>query len=107
MGCVVCHFIIKLAVVFAVTVGLAGCSSKKIMRSVDFEKEEKPDTEVMAPMQYSWNTNYSAMLTPPLEIREKALAACKQRGFDRALMKSISLNENLATANFSCRGSDY
>ena len=101
------HFIFKLAVFFAVTILLAGCSANKIMRSVDLKKEKKSVSQVMAPMQYSWDTNYSAMLTPPIEIREKALAACKQRGFDRALMKSISLNENLATANFSCRGSDY
>jgi len=60
----------------------------------------------MAPLQYKWKTNYSAMLTPPVAIREKALNACQQRGFDRAYMQSISLDEDHATAYFSCRGSD-
>ena len=60
----------------------------------------------MTPMKYSWNTNYSAMLSPPLDIREKALAACTQRGFARAYMQSIAIDEDQATAYFSCRGSD-
>jgi hypothetical protein len=46
------------------------------------------------------------MLSPPMDIREQALAACVERGFDRAFMQSIAINEDQATAYFSCRGSD-
>ena len=100
------NIIFNLLLVLAAATGLAGCPSQQAMRSSNEVKNQEPATPAMAPMQYSWNTNYSAMLTPPLEIRENALAACQQRGFDRAYMQTVSLDENIATAYFSCRGSD-
>ena len=76
------------------------------MRNAGVAKNPAPAAASMAPLQYSWNTNYSAMLSPPMDIREQALAACVERGFDRVYMQSIAINEDQATANFSCRGSD-
>ena len=95
---------------FYVTVAVAvlsGCPSLQAPRVVGEVEAPKGTTASMAPMKYSWNSNYSAMLSPPLDIREKALAACRQRGFDRAYMQSISIFEDQATAYFSCRGSDH
>ena len=100
------NIIFKLLSVVALANGLAGCPSQQVMRNTDDIKIQKPNTPALSPMEYSWNTNYSAMLTPPTEIRKKALAACRQRGFDRAYMQTVSLIENMATAYFSCRGSD-
>ena len=100
------NIIFKLLSVVALASGLAGCPSQQVMRNTDDIKIQKPNTPALSPMEYSWNTNYSAMLTPPTEIRKKALAACRQRGFDRAYMQTVSLIENMATAYFSCRGSD-
>ena len=97
----------NLALIAALLGGLTGCPSQYVTRSALETTSPEKVSPVLAPMQYKWKTNYSSMLTPPLEIREKALQACKQRGFDRSYMLSVSLNSDLATANFSCRGSDH
>jgi hypothetical protein len=47
------------------------------------------------------------VLTPPVEIQQKAHAACIQREFERAFMTSISFEHDQATAVFSCRGAAF
>lgn len=96
----------KITYVIAAVAALSGCSPQQATLSADEGATPLATVPSMAPMKYSWNTNYSAMLSPPLEIRKKAVAACTQRGFDRAYMQSIAINEDQATAYFSCRGSD-
>ena len=96
----------KIAFVMVAVAMLSACPSHHATRNVVVPKNPATATMSMAPLQYSWNTNYSAMLSPPMDIREQALAACVERGFDRVFMQSIAINEDLATANFSCRGSD-
>ena len=96
----------KLAFIVVVAAGLSACATQQSMRKAAETTDQIPAAPVMTPLQYSWDTNYSAMLTPPIEIRDKALIACNQRGFDRAYMQSLSLDEDNATAYFSCRGSD-
>ena len=100
------QFIFKIIYITAAVAVLSGCSSQQATRNSGEAAASQATAPSMAPMQYSWNTNYSAMLSPPFDIREKALAACKQRGFDRAFMQSIAIDEDQATAYFSCRGSD-
>ena len=85
---------------------LSACPSKHALRTTIDAASPAPAAVSLAPLQYSWNTNYSAMLSPPMDIREQALAACVERGFDRAFMQSIAITEDQATAYFSCRGSD-
>ena len=92
-------------IMVAVTL-MSGCLSQQATRNAGEEAALQATVPSMAPMKYSWNTDYSAMLSPPLDIREKALAACTQRGFDRAYMHVIAIYEDQATAHFSCRGSD-
>ena len=96
----------KISFFMATVVMLSACSSQNATRNAVDAANPAPAAVSMAPLQYSWNTNYSAMLSPPMDIREKALAACVGRGFDRAFMQSIAINEDHATASFSCRGSD-
>ena len=96
----------KISFVMVAVAMLSACSSQYAMRNAPDAKSPAPAGVSLAPLQYSWNTNYSAMLSPPMEIREQALAACVGRGFDRAYMQSISINEDQATAYFACRGSD-
>ena len=100
------QFIFKIIYIMAAVAVLSGCSSQQATRNAGEAAASQATAPSMAPMQYSWNTNYSAMLSPPLDIREKALAACTQRGFDRAYMHLIAIYEDQATAHFSCRGSD-
>ena len=85
---------------------LSACPSQHASRQAADVTTPAPAAVSLAPLQYSWNTRYSAMLSPPMDIRGQALAACVERGFDRAYMQSIAINEDRATAYFSCRGSD-
>ena len=106
MGRIVQKVCLNKALIVVVAVGLSACATQQSVRKAVETTDQSPAAPVMTPLQYSWDTNYSAMLTPPIEIRDKALIACNQRGFDRAYMQSLSLNEDKATAYFSCRGSD-
>ena len=106
LGRIVQQLCFKLALIVVAAAGLSACATQQSMRKAVETTDQTPTAPVMTPLQYSWDTNYSAMLTPPTEIRDKALIACNQRGFDRAYMQSLSLDEDKATAYFSCRGSD-
>ena len=97
----------KISFFMATVVMLSACSSQHATRNATDASSPAPAAVSFAPLQYSWNTNYSAMLSPPMEIRDQALAACAERGFDRADMQSIAINEDQATAQFTCRGSDH
>ena len=68
--------------------------------------EQKPDDPAMLPLSYSWKTGYSAVLRPPETVRSKARAACLSRGFDRAYMVTLILDDDKATAIYGCRGAD-
>ena len=96
----------NIAFIMVATATLSACPSQYAARNVVDMTSPAPVAMSLAPLQYSWNTSYSAMLSPPMDIREQALAACVGRGFDRAYMQSIAINEDQATASFSCRGSD-
>ena len=98
--------VFKISYIMAAVAVLSGCPSQQATRNAGEAATPQATAPSMAPMQYSWNTKCSVMLSPPFDIREKALAACKQRGFDRAFMQSIAIDEDQATAHFSCRGSD-
>ena len=106
LGRIVQKVCLNKALIVVVAVGLSACATQQSVRKAVETTDQTPAATVMTPLQYSWDTNYSAMLTPPIEIRDKALIACNQRGFDRAYMQSLSLDEKTATAYFSCRGSD-
>ena len=95
-----------MALIVVVAAGLSACATQQSMRKAAEKTDQTLTAPVMTPLEYSWDTNFSAMLTPPIEIRDKALIACNQRGFDRAYMQSLSLDKDRATAYFSCRGSD-
>ena len=106
LGRIVQKVCLNKALIVVVAVGLSACATQQSVRKAVETTDQTPAATVMTPLQYSWDTNYSAVLTPPIEIRDKALTACNQRGFDRAYMQSMSLDEDNATAYFSCRGSD-
>ena len=97
----------KFAFVMVSVAMLSACSSQHVTSNAVDASSPAPAVMSFAPLQYSWNTSYSAMLSPPMDIREQALASCVERGFDRAYMQSISINEDQATAYFTCRGSDH
>jgi len=85
-------------------------TEKMTSNSVQDSMAEVPNDALppdpFSPLSYAWNTHYAANLTPPEEVRTAANAACAERGFDIAVMTSISLTNDQAAADFSCRGQD-
>ena len=56
------------------------------------------------PLVYEWDTEFSAFLSPPIEVRRQAKADCVSEGYEIAVVKTLVLDGNLATAHFICRG---
>jgi len=61
---------------------------------------------IVAPpsLTYSWDTEFSAFLTPPIEVRRLAKNDCVSEGYEIAVVKTMKLEGNMATALFICRG---
>ena len=114
----------KLGPVLVVTAGVAlgGCSAVKQFLSSDdtaaapvtegaadleLEAPEAPVEEVIAEptlLVYEWDTGFSSFLSPPIEVRRLARADCKSEGYEVAVVETLKLNGNIATAHFICRG---
>ena len=94
---------------------LGGCTSIKQHLSpaeagaADAEQAEAaaPEAEVVveAPLLvYEWDTEFSAFLSPPIEVRRQAKADCVSEGYEVAVVETLVLDGNVATAHFICRG---
>ena len=53
-----------------------------------------------------WSTTYSSFIMPPAEVRETIDKKCKEVGYDRGVITSMSLSESKVVADFDCRGED-
>ena len=53
---------------------------------------------------YDWDTEFSAFLSPPIEVRRQAKADCVSEGYEVAVVETLLLDGNVATAHFICRG---
>ncbi len=53
---------------------------------------------------YSWDTEFSAFLSPPIEVRRLARDDCQADGYEVATVGTLALDGNIATATFICRG---
>ena len=113
----------KIYPVLLVSAGLllSGCTSIKLhlspaetgtadagqVESVAPEAEGAVASEVVvaAPiLVYEWDTEFSAFLSPPIEVRRQAKADCVSEGYEVAVVETLLLNGNVATAHFICRG---
>ena len=114
----------KLGPVLVVTAGVAlgGCSAVKQFLSSDdtaaapvtegaadleLEAPEAPVEAVIAEptlLVYEWDTGFSSFLSPPIEVRRLARADCKSEGYEVAVVETLMLDGNIATAHFICRG---
>jgi len=99
---------------------LAGCSSIPnpfaVSAPVPAESAvaEQSDNSVSAPASeavaqttaliYEWDTQYSAFLSPPIEVRRQAKNDCVAEGYEIAVVETMKLDGNVATAVFICRG---
>ena len=71
------------------------------------EAEEAVASEVIveAPLLVDqWDTGFSAFLSPPIEVRRQAKADCVSEGYEVAVVETLVLDGNVATAHFICRG---
>ena len=113
----------KLGPVLMIATGLAlgGCSMVKQFLSPDRGADPAPATEEAAapdtpdaPVEeavaestllvYEWDTGYSSFLSPPIEVRRQARADCQSEGYEVAVVETMMLDGNIATAHFICRG---
>jgi hypothetical protein len=75
----------------------------------DEQTDDMPDDEVeqnavLPPLSFTWNTDYASFVTAPQQVRTAAKQACEARGYEVAVMASISLDADSASADFTCRG---
>ena len=56
------------------------------------------------PLVYSWDTGFSAFLSPPIEVRRLARDDCLSAGYEVAAVETMALEGSTATASFICRG---
>ena len=113
----------KLGPVLMIATGLAlgGCSMVKQFLSPDRGAVPAPATEEAAapdtpdaPVEeaaaestllvYEWDTGFSSFLSPPIEVRRQARADCQSEGYEVAVVETMMLDGNIATAHFICRG---
>ena len=53
-----------------------------------------------------WNTSFNSSVMPPAEVREAIDKKCREIGYDRGVITSMSLSESKVVADFDCRGED-
>ena len=53
-----------------------------------------------------WNTSFNSFVMPPAEVREAIDEKCREIGYDRGVITSMSLSESKVVADFDCRGED-
>ena len=66
--------------------------------------EETVQSAAPPPLVYSWDTEFSAFLSPPIEVRRLARDDCQAAGYEVATVGTMALDGNIATATFICRG---
>ena len=70
----------------------------------DMVDDESSPTVALPPLSFTWNTDYANFLTAPQQVRAAAKEACEARGYETAIMASISLDADSASADFTCHG---
>ena len=72
------------------------------------QTDDKPDDEVeqdafLPLLSFTWNTDYASFVTAPQQVRTAAKQTCEVRGYEVAVMASILLDTDSASADFICR----
>jgi len=55
-------------------------------------------------LTYEWNTGFSGFLSPPIEVRRAAKNDCIAEGYELAVVETMTLNGDVATAIYLCQG---
>ena len=62
------------------------------------------DGAVEPALVYEWDTEFSAFLSPPIEIRRMARDDCVRAGYEVAVVETMALEGSVARATYICRG---
>jgi len=73
-------------------------------QTYDMPDDEVEQNVALPPLSFTWNTDYASFVTAPQQVRTAAKQACEARGYEVAVMASISLDADSASADFTCRG---
>ena len=65
------------------------------------ETAEAPEEQFLV---YEWDTEFSAFLSPPIEVRRMAREDCVKAGYEVAVVETLALEGNVARATYICRG---
>ena len=65
------------------------------------ETTEAPEEQFLV---YEWDTEFSAFLSPPIEVRRMAREDCVKAGYEVAVVETWALEGNVARATYICRG---
>ena len=65
------------------------------------ETAEAPEEQLLV---YEWDTEFSAFLSPPIEVRRMAREDCVKAGYEVAVVETLALEGNVARATYICRG---
>ena len=87
--------------------GETGAVDAERVDSAAPEAEEDVASEVVveAPLLvYEWDTEFSAFLSPPIEVRRQAKADRVTEGYEVAVVGTLAFDGNVATGHFICRG---
>ena len=63
-----------------------------------------PESETVETLVYEWDTEFSAFLSPPVEVRRMARDDCIKAGYEVAVVETMALEGNVARATYICRG---
>ena len=65
--------------------------------------EAKPEQPSLI---FTWDISGANIISPPIDVRTAAIAACQARGYDTGGMINLAISGSTAEAEFGCRGAD-
>lgn len=105
----------NIALIAAALVAVAACNAARVTgpETANPESDITPaaaaaSDAVEAPVEqtlvYEWDTEFSAFLSPPIEVRRMARDDCVKAGYEVAVVGTLALEGNVARATYICRG---
>ena len=85
----------------------AGSDVDAASQTDDMPENEVEQNAALPSFSFTWNSDYACFVAAPQQVRTAAKQACEARGYEVAVMASISLDANSASADFTCRGNGH
>lgn len=86
---------------------LSACVAPQPAQVVTAEVTEAEVQEPQLPSLFiSWPLSDKTLISPPIEVQNQGIEACRARGHDSSFMVHIAIDGDTAIAEFGCRGTD-